>query len=494
MNSDPAYSQNSSAADSIEPGKIGQLGDWLSLLKRQPAWAQYGLLGAAGLLVLLGSVGGYQALIGSHEALPVSESRVLPVETIAVEKVSSYRVPRIYTGEIASIRTSNLGFERGGELVQVMVEEGERVTAGEPLAKLDIQNLETQRLQVEAQKAQAEARLAELQNGARAENIAVAEAAVRDLEKQLTLQETQEQRREYLYARGAIAREQLDEFAFGADSLQAKLDQARSRLQELLNGTRFEQVDAQSAVVNQLQAQLQDIDVNIAKSTITAPFDGIVAKRRVDEGTVVGTGQSVVELVEAAVPEARIGVPAEVVNQLKVGSTHAVSVNNQSYQAEVDAILPEVDASTRTQTVVLKLDSTALGEIEPGQTARLTTDETIQADGYWLPTEALTQGIRGLWTCYVLVPEGRFRDSEEEDNTSFVETPEEEEDAVGASNGTMVVEPRSIEIIQQESASTADGSQTRALVRGTLKPGEQVAISGIHRLVTGQPVRAISAN
>ena len=494
MNSDPTYSSQASSVDSAEPQRNEQQRHWSDYLGRRPAWVRYGLLSTIGLLLLVGSVGGYQTIIESREEAPVAEGRVLPVKTIAVKQVSSYQVPRIYTGEIAAIRNSDLGFERGGELTWVMINEGESVRAGDPLAKLDIRNLETQRLQVEAQKAQAQAQLAELQNGARAEDIAIAKAAVRDLEQQLTLQETQAQRRKYLYERGAIAQEQLDEFAFGADSLQAKLDQARSRLQELLNGTRFEQVDAQNAAVNQLQAQIQDINVNIAKSTITAPFDGIVAKRRVDEGTVVGTGQAVIELVEAAVPEARIGLPAEVVNQLQVGSTQAVRINNQSYQAKVDAILPEVEASTRTQTVVLKLDSTAVGKIEPGQTARLVIDETIQADGYWLPTGALTQGVRGLWTCYVLVPESRFRGSESADNTSFIETPTEENSAVGTSNGTMVVEPRSVEIIQQESTSTADGSQTRALVRGTLKPGEQVVISGIHRLVTGQPVRAISAD
>ena len=398
-----------------------------------------------------------------------AEASILPVETLQVEAVSSYRVPRIYTGEIAALRSSELGFERGGELVQVMVNEGQRVRSGEPVARLDTRNLETQRLQVAAQKAQAQARLAELENGARPEAIAAAEAQVRDLEQQLILQETQAQRREYLYERGAIAQEQLDEFAYGANSLQARLDQARSQLQELLNGTRSEQLVAQRATVDQLQAQLQDIDVNLAKSTITAPFDGIIAKRTVDEGTVIGTGQSVVELVEAAAPEARIGIPAAVVNQLQIGSPQTVRINNQPYQAEVDAILPQVEATTRTQTVVLTLDPTAIGELEPGQTARLTIDEPIQADGFWVPTGALTQGIRGLWTCYVLMPAG------------------------GGNDGSFVAEARSVEIIQQESVGEDAAADTRALVRGTLQPGEQVVSSGVHRLVPGQQVRPIAA-
>ncbi|MEM8809522.1 MAG: HlyD family efflux transporter periplasmic adaptor subunit [Cyanobacteria bacterium P01_G01_bin.38] len=489
MSSDPVFPPNSLPTESVKPAQ--QQGTWPAALRRQPPWVRYGLLGTAGALLIVGSVAGVQSLTSSPPEVKPAASRVLPVETVEIKPVSSYQVPRIYTGEIAALRSSDLGFERGGELVEVLVNEGERVQAGEPLARLDIRNLETQRLQVAAQKAQAEAQLAELENGARPEEIAAAEAEVRDLEQQLILQETQERRRENLYAEGAISREQLDEFSFGANSLQARLDQARSRLEELLNGTRSEQVQAQRAVVNQLQAQLQDIDVNISKSTVTAPFDGIIAERSVDEGTVVNTGQAVIELIESATPEARIGIPADVVNQLEVGIVQAVRVNNQSYQAKVDAILPQVDAATRTQKVVLTLSPTAVGEVEPGQTARLTINEAIQADGYWLPTDALTHGIRGLWTCYVLVPADMNSETPEDSENDATFTDTSRQFTNGANGRPLVVEQRSVEIIHQESVSEGNAAETRALVRGTLQPGEQVVIGGVHRLVNGQAVRPL---
>ncbi|MEM8809038.1 MAG: HlyD family efflux transporter periplasmic adaptor subunit [Cyanobacteria bacterium P01_G01_bin.38] len=485
MNSEPLHNPNLFPIESTSVDSVSGSKQWLKSFKRQPRWIQYTLLGATGLFIGVGGIAGYQAIVSTSPDPSVEQSTAIPVETIAAERVSSYQVPRTYTGEISALRSSELGFERGGELVQVEVDEGQSVNAGEAVARLDIRNLETQRLQVEAQKAQAVARLTELQNGPRVEDIAAAEAEVRDLEQQLILQETQERRRENLYAEGAISREQLDEFSFGANSLQAKLDQARSRLEELLNGTRSEQLQAQSAVVNQLDAQLEDIDVNISKSTITAPYDAIVAKRKADEGTVVGIGQSVIELVESAVLEARIGVPSDVVNQIQLGSSETIRLNNQPYAAEVTAILPEVDQSTRTQTIVLELDSTAIGEIEPGQTARLTIEETIQADGFWLPRGALTQGIRGLWTCYVVVPADEYqglaaeRDSFEESNT---------DNRTSARDSSFVVEQRSVEIIQQETTGSGSDTSTRVLVRGTLQPGDQVVTSGVHRLVPRQRV------
>ena len=60
-----------------------------------------------------------------------SGNSLLVVETLTVTVVDSYSVSRAYTGEIAALRSSDLGFTRGGELVQVLVSEGDLVSAGQ---------------------------------------------------------------------------------------------------------------------------------------------------------------------------------------------------------------------------------------------------------------------------------------------------------------------------------------------------------------------------
>ncbi len=440
-----------------------------------PIFKRYALIGALALAALVGAVVGVRTLKKTAVPAPVATpaaSRAIPVETFEVERVSSYTVSRLYTGKIAALRSSDLGFERSGQVVNMQVSEGEQVSAGQALAALDTQDLEAQKRQLIAQKAQAQARLNELQTGARPEDIAVAAAAATDLEQQLALQQTQQNRREYLFSQGAITREQLDEYTFGTRSLQAKLDQARSNLAALENGTRSEQVAAQDATLDQFQAQIDALEITQNKSTLTAPFSGVIAERAVDEGTVVSAGQTVVALIESAAPEARIGVPSEVASTLAVGSTQSVRVNDQPFAAEVKAVLPEVDVATRTQTVVLGLAQTAFGAVEPGQTVQWALSDRIQAEGFWLPVAALTEGIRGLWTCYVLVPaEGE--------------------------PGAFEIEARSLEIIQQESTgqgSSGGGalpSENRVLVRGTLKPGDTVVANGVHRLVPGQQVQPV---
>ncbi|MGB5972089.1 MAG: efflux RND transporter periplasmic adaptor subunit [Nodosilinea sp.] len=433
------------------------LGSVKGFLNRQPHWLIG--LGAVGLLLVVGApIVQNQMAAQETEATEEPRAEALAVETLTVEAVNSYEVSRSYTGEIAALRSSDLGFNRGGELVQVLVSEGDRVSSGQALARLDTQNLQTQRRQLEAQKAEAQARLLELERGARQEDIAAARAEVRDIESQLQLQEQQRSRREYLYNQGAISREQLDEFAYGADTLQARLDRANSNLNELLNGTRPEQVAAQRAVVQQLDASIADADVDLSKSTLKAPFDGIVAGRTVDEGVVVGAGQSVVRLVENKAPEARIGMPEDAASSLQAGAPVTVNLGTERYGATVTSVLPEIDSDTRTQIVVFQLEQAALPRINPGQTVRVELAETIPTGGIWLPTQALAQNIRGLWSVYAIAPADGNEDA-------------------------YAVQPKAVEILHQES--------DRALVQGTLQAGDRIVASGVHRLVPGQQVRPI---
>lgn len=414
-------------------------------------------LGTMGALII-GIPSLKERIASSAEAPSVPNESVLPVETLTVTPVSSYTVSRSYTGEIASLRASELGFERSGQLVEVLVDEGDIVQTGAPLARLDIRNLQTQRQQLLAERDRANAQLMELQAGARSEDIAAAAAAVRNVEEQLRLQQVQKTRRESLYTQGAISREELDEFSFGEGALQARLDQAHSQLEQLQNGTRPEQVMAQQALVRQLDASIADLDVTISKSTLQAPFDGVIATKKVDEGTVIGAGQSVMRLLENATPEARVGMPIGAIDQLAIGDEKTVYLGERPYAATVSAILPEVDAQTRTQTVVLAMEPAAASGAT-GQTVRVNVQETIPTEGLWLPTETLTQGIRGLWTCYVLVP------------------------AENKKAGQYTVQPQSVEILYQDS--------DRVLVRGTLQPDDVVVASGPHRLVPGQLVTPV---
>ncbi len=408
------------------------------------------------LPLMLGAVGiGVYGVWVLRAPAPEVAVEALSVETTVLEPVAGYTTERAYTGELTAQRSSALGFERPGTVVTLLVDEGDRVTIGQPLARLDIRTLQAQRQQFTAQLAQAQAQLRELNAGPRREDIAAAEAAVADIQQQLELARLQRQRRQELYTEGAISLEELDQQAFGTNSLEYRLAQAQSQLDELVAGTRVEQVDAQVARVQQLQASIQAVDVDLDKSVLYAPFDGQISDRALDEGVVVGGGQTVFSLLEAGPLEVRVGVPADVADTLTVGNTTDVQVGGQRYPATITALLPELDATSRTATVLLQLDSAAL---TVGQTARLLLAETETESGFWLPSTALVPGERGLWSVYVLA-----------------------ESATATSTELFAVARRDVEVMYTEG--------DRVLVRGTVQAGDRAITSGTHRVVPGETVR-----
>ncbi|MEM9217061.1 MAG: efflux RND transporter periplasmic adaptor subunit [Cyanobacteria bacterium P01_F01_bin.150] len=388
-----------------------------------------------------------------------SSTTILPVETIKVNSVNAYQVDRSYTGTVFPRRSSALGFEQGGKLLDITVDQGDSVTAGSPLAVLNTKRLNARRQELMAERNQANAQLKELQAGARTETVAAAMATVSNLQSQLDLAQTVRQRRQDLYTVGAISREQLDEAATDVDTLQARLNEAQSRVDELQVGTRPERIEAQQALLQQLDARLASLDIEVQQSTLTAPFSGRVADRFVDEGTVIAAGEPILTLVEDNALEAHIGVPVNAALQVSIGSRLQVQIGSNTYQAQVISTLPQVDAVTRTLTIILRLDPSATEEVRAGQVVRLRLSETISEAGYWLPTTALIKGIRGLWSCYVLgqaeVVDGKdaFR-----------------------------IEQRELEVIHTQG--------DRVFVRGTLQHHDQVIVSGNHRLVVDQLVRA----
>jgi len=407
-------------------------------------------------------------LNNSVEAQDLNRINILPVEIRRVEPVDTYQEYRTYTGKIAPTRTSELSFERAGKIVSIPVEEGDRVEVGAPLAYLDTANLKAQQQELFAKKAQLTAQLKEMEAGHRPETIAAARATVKDLEEQLELASLKNNRRQSLYTQGAISLEQLDEASFAATGLAAKLEEAKSNLNELLAGTRSEQIDAQKAAIAQIDASIENIEIELEKSTLKAPFSGTISVRLVDEGTVLSglsTGEPILRIIEDGVVEARIGVPVTAVGQIQLGSYQELKIGEKIYQAQVKAILPEIDSQTRTLTVVYALPQSATSQMYAGQVAQLKLIENISSTGYWLPTTALVRDVRGLWSCYVLGEKAKLEYTPTDGENIFL------------------VEQRYIEVLYTKS--------DEVFVRGTLQPGDAVIVNGTHRLVPGQLVRPV---
>lgn len=333
--------------------------------------------------------------------------RALLVPTMSLVPADGYTRRREFTGRVEAARESRVGFELGGALAEVAVDEGERIDAGAVLARLDTERLEARRSEAAAALEQARA------------SEALAASTLARIEDARSFD--------------GVSQQEYDE------ALQAA-SQSRA---------------ARAAA----QARLASVDVDLAKSVLRAPFNATVVARLSDEGEVLSPGQPLLDLVERAPPEVRIGITGEAGHELRVGERHTLAVGGRLAGARVRAVLPVRNTATRTVDVILDLERA--GDALPGDLARLSLEEPVEADGFWVPVQSLAEGERGLWTNYVAVPVQR-----------------EESLTAGA---THVLEPRPVEIIHED----AD----RVFVRGALESDELLVTDGLQRVVPGQQVR-----
>jgi multidrug efflux pump subunit AcrA (membrane-fusion protein) len=373
------------------------------------------------------------------------------VTTAVATRSDAYEVRRIYTGQVVARRSSDLGFERQGRVAEVHFDEGDRVEAGAVLATLDSRDLELRRKETTARLTREKAVLAEMRNGPRKQTIEAARATVRDLEAQLKLRQLRVERLASLGNAEAVSREEVDDARLGAAALTARLAGARHLLEELEEGTRTERIAAQVALVDQLEATLAVVDLDLEKSELKAPFPGRIELRLVDEGRVVGPREPALRLLETAALEARIGVPVRVAQRLVEGTAHDVLLGDRRVAGHIQARLPSVDERTRTRTIVLRLEKGT--EATPGEIARLEVRESVAEAGFWLPGTALVKSLRGLWSAFV-VADGR-------------------------------IVRRELEVLH--------ASGDRVYVRGTLQPGDAVVTDGTQRIVPGLAARTAEA-
>jgi HlyD family secretion protein len=270
-----------------------------------------------------------------------SQSRSLDLDkyTVPVVTAKDLTVRISASGTVQPIQTVNLSPKTAGRLVELRVEQGDRVQQGQIIARMDDTDIQAQVMQAQASLAQAQAKYAEVlagnrseeiaqarerlmqataqlrqgQTGNRSQEIAQAQAQVDAAQSQVNLTKTRVERNRALAAEGAISRDSLDEVTANDLNAQANLREAQRRLELQKQGTRSEELlrleaqvaearqayemmlrgnrpeaIAQAAAEVELQkGRLQAAQVQLEDTIIRAPFSGIVTQRYATIGAFV---------------------------------------------------------------------------------------------------------------------------------------------------------------------------------------------------------------
>ena len=231
-----------------------------------------------------------------------------------------------------------LAAQVGGRLLELRVAEGDRVKAGDAIARLDTADTQLALGRAQAEREQAEAQLRLLLAGARVEDIrqaeaqaAAADADVRAADAELAAAQADVDRFEALLASNSGSRKQRDDAVLRRDVARARAQGARDRVNaarenvaRLRAGARREEIDAARARVAAAAAQIATLEKALADATIVSPMAGIVTEKLAEVGELLGPRAPVVVVADLDHVWANVYVDEPVVPRLRLGQPATV--------------------------------------------------------------------------------------------------------------------------------------------------------------------------
>ncbi|AWH85040.1 efflux transporter periplasmic adaptor subunit [Flavobacterium album] len=151
-----------------------------------------------------------------------------------------------------------------------------------------------------------------------------------------------------------------------------------------------EEYDIASADFKTAQAQTQLINAQIAKTSIRAPFSGVVGLRSISPGTYVTPETLIARLVNSSQIKITFSIPEKYASQIKVNSkvTFTVAGTNEVFNATIYALEPAVEEATRTLNV-RALAQNPNGKLIPGTFANVALPLEKIEGAFIIPTESI---------------------------------------------------------------------------------------------------------
>jgi RND family efflux transporter MFP subunit len=278
-------------------------------------------------------------------------------------------------GQVAPLLQSTLSTPESGTVAKVLVNEGDRVSRGQLLAQLDASQLVAQLEANEATVQQSEARLhssnvqapisSQQYNSAvyqARQSLQAAENTVRADEAALSNAKLVYDSNGQLVSQGYVsqtAMEQARSTYVSAEQTLASARQAVPAAQAALltaeKNTQQTQIDQSTIAQNraalaQAQANVKLLKVQIAQSSIYAPFDGIVTQRLLDPGAYAGPNQSIVQVSQLDTVYVNANVPDESLAYVHVGTP--VRFTSQSLPGHVfEGAISDINAVPTSGTL-----------------------------------------------------------------------------------------------------------------------------------------------
>jgi HlyD family secretion protein len=233
--------------------------------------------------------------------------------------------PLLVQGEVDATRL-DIAARVDGRVKEVPVERGQNVPAGAVLVQIDNPETLAKREQMSAARAVAEAQLANVLVGTRAETIAARKAEMERAQAALVLAQKTFDRTHTLTEQGNAPQARLDQVTDALHESERAVDQAKSAYDQAVNGYTKEERAIARASVEKAVADIQGVQSIIDQLVVYAPVAAQVYQRNVEPGEYVSPGVPLITLINLADVWVHFDLREDLVKSLKVGDRFDVRI------------------------------------------------------------------------------------------------------------------------------------------------------------------------
>lgn len=234
----------------------------------------------------------------------------------------------------------------GGQVKKIFVNEGDKVDAGDTLMLMDHDLLAIQLRQANAAVDASNAQLQLLKRGARIEDIAQAEEALKQAKTNFEFALATKERNEKLFQSNSITKQQWDDISARYNVASAQFNSANENLKKIKNLARPEEIKQAEANLDKQIAAADLLKKNISDSYVTAPIGGIVVKKFIEAGESASPMSSLIMLSDLSYVDLVIYVSETELGKVKPGQAANVSVDSfpgKTFKGKVIYISPTAE-------------------------------------------------------------------------------------------------------------------------------------------------------
>lgn len=270
---------------------------------------------------------------------------ILAVFVIKLVRVTHDDDSLLVSGNV-EVTEVNMGFKSPGRVLELLVEEGQKVNKGDRLAVLDSAEVRGYVSQNRALLNETVIRLDELKVGARPQELQQAEAGLKQTEAELSKAKKDFERAESLFKQEAITAQQMDTANKIYDIAISQHKKATEALSLVKEGPRKEAIKAAEQRVRQAEAVVRVSEERLKDTVIYAPASGVILRKNVEAGEMVSAGMPVYTIGDLENPWIKVYVKEDKLGLVRLGQKAEIktdSYKDKTYEGVVTNISSEAE-------------------------------------------------------------------------------------------------------------------------------------------------------